>query len=78
MPQLTLVGILSSPEFTTSFSALARLFADELGVSWAFVQRQDHPLAVGTTFHAINTSPEGCLVTSRYRLVAVSQQYGTL
>lgn len=78
MPQLTLVGVLAPPELTTSFPALARLFAEELGVSWAFVQRQDDTLAVGTTFNTPSTSPDGRLVTSRYRLMAVSQQYGTL
>jgi hypothetical protein len=78
MPQLTLVGLLAPPELTTAFPTLARLFAEELGVSWAFVQRQDHPLAVGTTFQALNTSPAGHQVTSRYRLVAISQQYGAL
>ena len=78
MPQLTLVGVLAPLELTTSFPALARLFAQERGVSWAFVQRQDDELAVGTTFHTPSTSPAGQVVLSRYRLVAVSQQYGAL
>jgi hypothetical protein len=76
MYSLVLVGLLGPEDLTTSFPTVAGLFAQAPEVYWAFVQRQDHDIPVGTTFQAQGKARDGQLVTNRYRLVAVTQQYG--
>jgi hypothetical protein len=78
MCHLLLVGLLAPADLLTSFPTLAGLFAPEADVQWALVQRQDRDVAVGTTFRTTGSGREGQGRTHRYRLVAVSQQYGTL
>jgi hypothetical protein len=78
MCHLLLVGLLAPADLRTSFPTLAGLFAPEAAVQWAFVQRQDRDVAVGMTFSTTGYDRGGQVRTHRYRLVAVSQQYGTL
>jgi hypothetical protein len=77
MHHLILVGLLAPEDLTTSFPTLAGMFAKDPDVYWAFVRRQDQDIPVGTTFQATGYAPDGQWLTNRYRLVTVSQQYGT-
>jgi hypothetical protein len=75
MPPLVLVGLVA-PEVLAAFQSLPQPFAEGAGVYWAFVLRQDQEIPVGATFSATGRGSEGPLVSNRYRLLTVSQQYG--
>lgn len=73
-PQLILVGVLA-PKVLVKYPNLLRSLPDLTGVSIALVRRQDQDIPVGTIFRTITPTSDDGVATTRYQLVAVSQQF---